>query len=118
MTPLRFFVAIDVIEVLVSAMHFGRSPYRWYFNIMDIHNGYSHMRNLFHNTFKTTRIHQIYQNLDKLCCLKISKFSLQLKSVRGNNYRVIEGLVTIFIIRKMCMGLLIYLWKGVLKPKK
>jgi len=36
MTPLRFFVAIDVIEVLVSAMHFGRSPYRWYFNIMDI----------------------------------------------------------------------------------
>jgi len=26
----------DVIEVLVNAMHFGRLPYRWHFNIMDI----------------------------------------------------------------------------------
>jgi len=27
---------IDVIEVLVYAMHSGRLPYRWDFNIMDI----------------------------------------------------------------------------------
>jgi len=42
---------IDVIEVLVNAMHSGRSGYSWDFNIMDI----PIMRNLFQNTFKSLR---------------------------------------------------------------
>jgi len=33
-------MTIDVIEVLVNAMHFGRSP------VGISHNGYSHMRNI------------------------------------------------------------------------
>jgi len=46
MEVVRYLKEICVYEVLVNAMHSGRSPYRWNFNIMD-----SHMRYVFQNTF-------------------------------------------------------------------